>query len=71
MFYAVKYLFKKMRIMKFVTFETSVVYSSSERELCELIRADIELGYINLRKVTRLYSREKLSVCLIVKLRAT
>lgn len=60
-----------MRIMKFVTFETSVVYSSSERELYELIRVDIELRYINLRKVTRLYSTEKLSVCLIVKLRAT
>jgi hypothetical protein len=59
-----------MRIMKSVTFETSVVYSSSERGLCQPIRVDIELGYINLRKVIRLHSREKLYVCLIAKLRA-
>jgi hypothetical protein len=59
-----------MRIMKYVTSETSVFYSSSEREICKPIRADIELEYVNLRKVIRLHSREKLSVCFIAKLRA-
>jgi hypothetical protein len=56
--------------MKVVTFETSVVYNSSEYELFQSISVDIVLGHVNLRKIIRPYSREKLSLCFIEKLRS-